>query len=302
MLDFTLRYTLLTFILLQGAILSWHLIDLMLKTYKRSDWRFLLLIAGFLLFNTLNFYTFFEPGAIDIRLQMVLANGCGIVLAAYYAIYLSFKFKKKEETKTSEKYMLPILIGTYICSILIAYIFDGKYRIAEGLFLALPIILSFAFCISLEIQLRKDEGIKIPKEKKITLYSSYGAIVLMSANPVITIITGYQGLNVSLVNVFFLLTVLTYIYDLLLEQRQENEALARIGFFNDSRNIFDYDLSRRQLEVASLILRDVQFAEIAVMLHLAPKTVSKHASDIYKKTNTVSVEHFKQKFPPFELM
>lgn len=301
MLDFTLRYTLLTFILLQGGMLSWHLIDLMLKSYKRSDWRFLLLIAGFLLFNATSFYAIFEPGAIDIRLQLVLANGCAIVLAIYFAVYLYFKFDRKEEKKTGAKLMLPILIGTYLCSIFVAYILDGKYRIAEGLFFALPIILSLAFCISLEVQLRKRDGVKIAKEKKVTIYSSYAAIVLISGNPLISVVSGYHGLNVSLVNVLFLLIVGLYIYRLVLEHRKENEALVRIGFFTDSGDIFAYELSERQLEVASMILNEKSFAEIADKLNVAPGTIYKHASEVYKKTNTINAQHFKKKFSPFQL-
>lgn len=301
MLDNTLKYILLTFIILQGGLLFWHLIDLMVKTYKRSDWRFLLLIAGFLLFNATSFYTLFEPGAIDIRLQLMIANGCGIVLAIYYAVYLSIKFNKKEEKKASEKFLLPILVGTYFSGIFVAYIFDGNYRIAEGLFLALPVILSIAFCVSLEVQLRKFGGVKMPKEKKVTIYSSYAAIVLMTANPLISIVIGYNKLNVSLINILFLLTVGTYLYNLVLEQREESQALDRIGFWTDPRSIFAYELSERQLEVAIMILSDKTFADIADELSLAQNTISKHASDIYRKTNTHNVEHFKQKFAPFKL-
>ncbi|MGV3611431.1 MAG: helix-turn-helix domain-containing protein [Fluviicola sp.] len=301
MLDITLKYILLTFIFLQGSILSWHLIDLMIKTYKRSDWKFLLLIAGFLLFNVSSFYTFFEPGAIDIRLQLVLANGCGVVLAMFYAVYLSIKFNKREENKSSTKFLLPILIGTYFSGIFIAYIFDRNYRNAESLLLALPAVLSIAFCVSLQVRLRKLGGVKITREKMIMFYSSYGAIVLMSANPLVSVVTGYNGLNVSLINILFLLTVATYVYQLALEHREESQALARIGFFADPRSIFAYELSKRQLEVASMMLRDKTFADIAEELSLAPNTVSKHASDIYRKTNTVNVDQFKQKFAPFEL-
>lgn len=301
MFDIILKYTLLIFILLQGGLLSWHLIDLMIKTYKRSDWKFLLLIAGFLLFNATSFYALFEQGAIDIRLQLLLANGCGIVLAIYYAVYLSVKFNKKEEKKASGKFLLPILIGTYLSGVFVAYIFDGNYRIGEGLFLLLPIILSIGFCVSLERHIRKLGGVKMLKEKKVTIYSSYAAIVLMTANPLISIVTGYYDLNVSFINILFLLTVGTYMYRLGLEQREASQALERIGFYTDPKSIFAYKLSKRQLEVASMILRDATFQMIADELHLAKDTISKHASDIYKKTNTANVEHFKQKFAPFEL-
>lgn len=301
MLDITLKFILLTFILLQGGLLSWHLIDLMIKTHKRSDWKFLLLITGFLLFNAMSFYSLFEPGAIDIRLQLLLANGCGIVLAIYYAVYLSVKFNKKEEKKASGKFLLPILIGTYLSGVFVAYIFDGNYRIAEGLFLLLPIILSIGFCVSLERQMRKPSDLKMSKEKKVTIYSSYVAIVLMTSNPLISIATDYHELNVSLINILFLLTVGTYIYRLGLEERKASQALARIGFYTDPRSIFAYELSERQLEVALMILSDKTFSEIANELNRAHNTISKHASDIYRKTNTDNIEHFKQKFAPFEL-
>ncbi len=300
MLGITLKYALLTFILLEGGLLSWHLIDLMVKTHKRSDWRFLLLITGFLLFNVASFYTVFEPGAIDIRLQLLLANGCGIVLAIYYAVYLSVKFGKKEEKKASGRFLLPILIGTYLTGVFVAYIFDGNYRFAEGLFLVLPIILSVGFCVSLDGQLRKLGGVKVLKEKKIAIYSSYAAIVLMTANPLISIVTEFYDLSVSLINILFLITVGTYMYRLALEERKATQALGTIGFFTDPRSIFAYELSARQLEVASMILQDLTFAVIADKLNLAQNTISKHASEIYRKTNTANVEHFKQKFAVFQ--
>ena len=301
MLGITLKYILLTFMSLQGGLLSWHLIDLMVKTHKRSDWRFLLLIAGFLLFNTFNFYALFKPGAIDIRLQLLLVNGCGIVLAMYYGVYLSTKFNMKKEKKASGKFLLPILIGTYLVGVFIAYIFDGNYRIAEGLFLVLPIVLSIGFSVSLEGQMRKFRDVKKLKEEKLTIYSSYATIVLMTANPLISVASGYYDLNVSLINLLFLITVGTYIYRLGLEERKAGQALYRIGFFTDPRSIFAYKLSERELEVASMILRDATFSVIADELHLAKDTISKHASNIYKKTKTANIEHFKQKFPPFEL-
>ncbi len=301
MLEITLKFALLTFILLQGGLLSWNLIDLMVKSHKRSDWRFLLLIAGFLLFNATSFYALFEPGAIDIRLQLLLSNGSGIVLAMYYALYLSIKFNKKEEKKASRKFLLPILIGTYLTGVFVAYIFDGNYKIAEGLFLVLPIILSVVFCVSLERHIKKLDDVKMLKEKKGIMYCSYVAIVLMSANPLISIVTDYHDLNVSLTNILFLVTVVTYVYYLGLEQREASQALERIGFYTDPQSIYAYKLSERELEVASMILRDATFSVIADELHLAKDTISKHASNIYKKTKTVNIEHFKQKFAPFEL-
>lgn len=300
MLGITLKYTLLIFILLEGGLLSWHLIDLMVKTHKRSDWRFLLLITGFLLFNAMSFYALFDPGAIDIRLQLLLANGCGIVLAIFYAVYLSARFNKKEEKKASGKFLLPILIGTYLAGVFVAYIFDGNYRIAEGLFLLLPIVLSIGFCVSLEGQIRKLGDVKNRKEEKLTIYSSYAAIVLMTANPLISIVSGYYDLNVSLINILFLVTVGTYVYRLGLEERKAGQALDRIGFFTDPRSIFAYELSARQREVASMILQDLTFAVIADKLNLAQNTISKHASEIYRKTNTANAEHFKQKFATFK--
>lgn len=58
----------------------------------------------------------------------------------------------------------------------------------------------------------------------------------------------------------------------------------------------EYKLSRREMEVVQLILKDHSYSEIARALFLAEGTVSKHASNIFKKTNTAGKEDFKEKF------
>lgn len=301
MLGISIKYVLLTFILLQSGLLSWQLIDLMIKTHRRSDWKFLTLVATFLLFNTVSFYALIKPGAIDINIQLLLVNGFGIVLAMYYAFYLSVEFGKRNDKRASGRFLLPILVGTYLTTVFVTYIFQRNYRIAEGLLLVLPIILSIGFCAALEGQIRKQNAVKMSRGKMLMIYSSYAAIVLMTANPLISIVIGYYDLNISFINILFLLTVVFYMYNLSLKERKASEALNKLGFFTEAISIADYKLSERELEVASMILNNVSFSLIADELNLAKDTITKHASNIYKKTNTANIEQFRQKFSLSEL-
>lgn len=295
MLEMTIKYTILIFILLQFILLSWHTIDLILKTRKISDWKFLILIAGFLLFNCTTLYALFMPGVIYLPLQLLLLNGSGIVLSVYYAVYLSIKYTKKEENLKG-KYILTTLIGTYLIGAFIGNNFGIKSEIIRYLILITLIILAISFCFSIEKKIKSLYDSDVIKGKKVFLYSSYLTIVLMTANPLISVSTGYHEINVFLINILFLVTVGTYLYQIRLEERQVIHALERIGFYTDPRSIFAYKLSERELEVALMMLKDTPLSIIADELNIAKHTITKHASNIYKKTKTENIEHFKQKF------
>lgn len=58
----------------------------------------------------------------------------------------------------------------------------------------------------------------------------------------------------------------------------------------------DYNLTKRQRQVAELILSGLSFVQIARRLKIAESTASKHGSDIYAKTGCSDKATFYQKF------
>ena len=55
-------------------------------------------------------------------------------------------------------------------------------------------------------------------------------------------------------------------------------------------------LTSRQLDIAYMILQDMTYFEIANEMIIAEGTVSKHASNIYKKTETGNKRNFIKRF------
>jgi DNA-binding NarL/FixJ family response regulator len=62
------------------------------------------------------------------------------------------------------------------------------------------------------------------------------------------------------------------------------------------RKIIYEDLTRREIEVALSILSDLSYRNIAKDLFIAESTVSKHASNIFKKTSVKNRREFLKRF------
>lgn len=61
---------------------------------------------------------------------------------------------------------------------------------------------------------------------------------------------------------------------------------------------WNISLSGRERDVASMILDGKSYKEIAASLFIEQKTVSKHASNIFRKSGCVNRKEFEQQFFP----
>lgn len=86
-------------------------------------------------------------------------------------------------------------------------------------------------------------------------------------------------------NVLFLMMVFTNIL-----------VLRRKPSHGSCHKLCDYKLTRRQTEVAHLIMNGLTYCEIADKLSIAENTASKHGSDIFTKTNCQDRNAFFAKF------
>ena len=73
-----------------------------------------------------------------------------------------------------------------------------------------------------------------------------------------------------------------------LKQKQRDESI--------ERKIIYEDLTRREIEIAVSILSDLSYRNIAKDLFIAESTVSKHASNIFKKTGAKNRRDFLKRF------
>lgn len=73
-----------------------------------------------------------------------------------------------------------------------------------------------------------------------------------------------------------------------LKEKQRDESV--------ERKIIYEDLTRREIEVALSILSNLSYRNIAKDLFIAESTVSKHASNIFKKTGVKNRREFLKRF------
>ena len=67
----------------------------------------------------------------------------------------------------------------------------------------------------------------------------------------------------------------------------------------EEKTLLSYSLTQRELEVAQLILEKKPYRQIGEEMYIAPKTVSKHASNIFKKTGHKNRKEFTEAFGPY---
>ena len=120
--------------------------------------------------------------------------------------------------------------------------------------------------------------------------------------PICTVIGDYQWITFTVMNIaFYAITTIEvdrYLYFIennnrmyevfALKKKQRDESIER-------KIIYD-DLTRREIEVALSILSDLSYKDIAKDLFIAESTVSKHASNIFKKTGAKNRSEFLKRF------
>ncbi|MBT8297427.1 MAG: helix-turn-helix transcriptional regulator, partial [Maribacter sp.] len=138
----------------------------------------------------------------------------------------------------------------------------------------------------------------IVRRNKLSMVS-VASIALL---PICTVIGDYQWITFTVMNLaFFAITAIEadrYLYFIennnrmyevfALKKKQRDESV--------ERKIIYEDLTRREIEVALSILSNSSYRNIAKDLFIAESTVSKHASNIFKKTGVKNRREFLKRF------
>ena len=112
--------------------------------------------------------------------------------------------------------------------------------------------------------------------------------------------------NLICLNLCLAASCVGYIYNHLHQAKEEYEFLKDIGYDRtidsgcekkaEIKLFKQYNLTAKEVEVATMILQHKSYKEIADHMFLVPKTISKHASNIFKKTNCSKRQEFIEKF------
>lgn len=296
-----IKLTTFIFTCIELIVLFFQLPNYLSRRQDRSRLRFLVLIVAFIFYNLCSGLLPDEKIPIHTILQNILAFGSGILLATYYFYYLVQELNISQEKLFNTKILFWSLVLSFSLGFILTYIITGSIALSKRNFIVLPVLISVYFCITTVKFLAKNKiKQKLETPFKLMVYSGYIGIIFMATMPVVVFFGDYQTINNGLVNISFIITFYAYIKHYLFQSKLEYNLLKEAGFFGitetKSSLLEKSGLSGRELTVAYLMLKGLTQEEIADELVLATKTVSKHASNIYKKTITDNKKDFLMKF------
>lgn len=270
------------------------------KTHS-SFKRFLILGLLFVIYNATGGFlpTDNFPGPFII--QYIITYSVAITLCVFIVYYLYKEYDIVVLKYNSSIRNLAIFTSvSYIILFLIPYLVTGSLDSARFLF-TIPISIAaiiFLFIFYRRISNPNNPNAFILRRNRLSIVS-VSSIALL---PICTVIGDYQWITFTVMNLaFYAITTIEvdrYLYFIennnrmyevfALKKKQKDEAI--------ESKIFYEDLTRREIEIALSILSELSYRNIAKDLFIAESTVSKHASNIFKKTGVKNRREFLKRF------
>jgi DNA-binding CsgD family transcriptional regulator len=296
-----LKLTTFIFTCIEIIVLFFQLPNYLSRRQDKSRLRFLILIIAFIFYNLCSGLLPDERIPIHVLAQNILAFGSGILLATYYFYYLVQELNISQEKLFNTKVLFWSLVLSFVIGFILTYFITGSITLSKRNFIILPVLISVYFCITtVKFLARNKIKQKLETPFKLMVYSGYIGIIFMATMPIVVFFGDYQTINNGLVNISFVITFYAYIKHYLFQSKLEYNLLKKAGYFGieekESSMLDQSNLTGRELAVAYLLLKGLTQEEVGEELILATKTVSKHASNIYKKTNTKNIKDFLRKF------
>ncbi|AKA35403.1 helix-turn-helix transcriptional regulator [Zhouia spongiae] len=271
------------------------------RNTRSSLRRFLYLGILFITYNATGGFLPIDNFPGPFILQYIITYGVAIALCVYIVYYL---YKEYDivvlKFNSSIKNLAFLASGSYVVLFLMPYFLTDSLDAARFLF-TIPIsIIAFVFLIIFyrRISNPSNPNAFILRRNKLSMVS-VASIALL---PICTVIGDYQWITFTVMNLaFFAITAIevdrylyfiennTRMYEVFaLKKKQREESV--------ERKIIYEDLTRREIEVALSILSNLSYKKIAEELFIAESTVSKHASNIFKKTGVKNRREFLKRF------
>ena len=263
--------------------------------------RFLKLGLLFITYNATGGFLPFENFPGPFILQYVITYGVAITLCIYLIYYL---YKEYDILVVRMHFSIQNLVilasSSFIMLFLIPYFLTSSLYWARVLF-TIPIsIMAFIF---LWFFYKRISNLENPnrfflRRNKFSVLS----ISCIALLPILTVIGDYQWLTFTTMNIaFYAVTAIkidSHLYFL-----ENKTKMYKVFAWNEKQSkypakdkIIYENLTRREIEVGLSILSNLTYKEIAKDLFIAKNTVSKHASNIFKKTGVKHRRQFLSRF------
>ena len=302
-----MELTTLIFLIIMTIIFFNSLYSAVRSNYTPSAVRFTMLTLFFILYNFFSGIFPDENIPINNTIQLVIAYLVGIIMAIYYAYYIYKEFDIEPFPYLSVKHLILFIGGAFIFFFVVQLVWTDNLVNSRKSFAVIPILLGalFLYRISRGLwELYKKSKRKDQIYYRNRIIGGYVALLSICILPLIVYMGDYQILEQSVVNAgyFWLTIVLTK--QKIHQSLKRIEFLKKIGYLQiegannenalQTSNVLSF--SQREIEIANYILDGKSYLEIAENLFIAKGTVSKHASNIYKKARVSNRTEFLKQF------
>ncbi len=259
--------------------------------------RFLYLGILFIAYNATGGFLPIDNFPGPIIIQYIITYSVAMTLCIYIVYYL---YKEYDiivlKFNSSVRNLIIFTIGSYLLLFLLPYFLTGSIDSARLLF-TIPISIAaliFLIIFYKRIANPSNPNAFILRRNKLSMVS----VVSIALLPICTLIGDYQWITFTIMNLaFFAITAIEtdrYLYFI-----KNNTRMFEVFALNKKQmnqsigcEIIYKDLTRREIEITLSILSNSSYKNIAKDLFIAESTVSKHASNIFKKTGVKNRREF----------
>lgn len=234
-------------------------------------------------------------------LQYIITYGVAIALIVYVIYYLY-----KEYDILILKIYLSVANITMILSLGFITLFLMPFFLTDSLDIARMVFTIPATLLGLYfLWAFYDRISKLPKSNSFILRRNQLSVLSvtgMALLPLMTVIGDYQWITFTVMNIsFYAITAIEidrYIYFI----ENKNKMFQVFAFYKESKDkileskLVYQSLTNREIEIAVSILSNQTYKQIGDSFFIAERTVSKHASNIFKKTGVKNKAEFLKRF------
>ena len=221
--------------------------------------------------------------SLSVPLQHMISYGAGFLTAAYFPFYFYKEFELRQLRWHATIGVLSFLILPYLLFFVLLYAVNDNFVEDARIGIIIPFIYAITLLWAILVAIRKHYKINRDHHfyiEEITVYSAVtpwvamGIFVWFQMGQVIEILCTNLG--------FVIITVMFFVKSArrarVEHKRKQHE---RVDVFEASCQLFK--LTRREIDIAWLLVEGLSYKEIAAKLFLSENTVSNYVQRIYEK-------------------
>ncbi|MBW8683456.1 LuxR family transcriptional regulator [Chitinophaga rhizophila] len=274
------------FVCLETIMFIFQLVFFLIRPEDKQRLWYLILLVLLLSYNIASGLLPDKNFSVPIHIQNMVAYGSGFCMASFFPFYFYKAFNLKKLKFHATYGVVIFLLVPYLVFFVISYSINKNLVWAREYGLVIPFFYSLTLIVAISRAIfptyKDNKDIRSMPE----IIGVYLAVFPWTSLAVVSYLDAPQAVEASLTNGGFLVITVLYITRTIKTLRADYLELQHQGL-TKSQRIEDaadrFNLTEREKEIILMISSGLKFSQIAERLYLSERTVTTHASNIYKK-------------------